>query len=229
MSIKSNKINYSTIIVVILLIILVCGIVYTVCNQNGNDNLHSVSSDIDHRSYAIRNNGTEFFKKQAANRLALIRKRVDDLVDYMVMKNIPTKETAERLQYRWKKCELNETGENESSAAYTVNKGEEMRLCVRNTQTNTLEELNTSMFVILHELGHLMSVTYGHNDEFKENFSLITHLASALGYYKPELFDNKPVDYCGTTINTTPCWGGTCDYTSIPSIKPIAVEGFAPF
>ena len=71
------------------------------------------------------------------------------------------------------------------------------------------------MFVILHELGHVASISYGHEEEFKNNFSYITHLASSLGIYKPEDFSSNPKTYCGTKINTSPCSGGTCDYNTI--------------
>ena len=131
-------------------------------------------------------------------------------------KNLPDKEISQRLKERWESCKFRETSSHESAAAYTINKGDEMRLCVRNNET--LENMNTSMFVVLHELGHLMSISYGHNEEFRNNFSYVVHLASNLGIYKPEDFENKPVEYCGTEINTTPCMSGTCEYTTIPLI-----------
>jgi len=133
-----------------------------------------------------------------------------------VKHNKPDAEISHRLQTRWLTCNLRETGIGEKSAAYTVNKGDEMRLCIRNE--GKLENINTSMFVVLHELAHMMSVSYGHNQEFKDNFNFIVHLASGLGIYYPEDFYGKPVSYCGTEINTTPCGDGACVYTSIPYI-----------
>jgi hypothetical protein len=128
----------------------------------------------------------------------------------MIKNNLPNQDIANRLFHRWRKVRLRETSANEKSAAYTVNKGEEMRLCVR--YDGKMQDMNTAMFIVLHELGHLMSISYGHNDEFRENFSFITHLASDLGIYKPQNFIKKPVSYCGTEINTTPCAGGTCKF-----------------
>lgn len=199
-----------------LLFIFILTIIQKLC-----DRYEYIQSDIDGKGYYIRDQGDKNDKVKAANHLATISKRVDMLVDYMLTNQLPDKEISERLAVRWRRCELKETSINESSAAYTINKGDEMRLCVRND--NRVENLNTSMFVVLHELGHMMSVTYGHNDEFKRNFSYIVHLASALGIYRPEDFQNAPVNYCGTVINTTPCMSGTCEYTSIPVV---GVEAF---
>jgi len=155
--------------------------------------------------------------------LARVSDRVDKLVKYMSDKKLPNEEVSKRLTSRWENCVLKETASNERTAAYTVNKGQELRLCVRGAG-NKLENINTSMFVIIHELAHLMSNSYGHGQEFKDNFNYIVHLASSIGVYKPQDFASKPVNYCGNvvTIHTTPCSDDTCEYTNIPTDKPYA-------
>lgn len=201
-------------IVLILIIILVTKGCSFIVNKL-TDRVEPITSDVDGKYYAVRSDTND--KKEAADYLATISEKVDNLVDYMVNYNLPNNIIATRLKTRWGTCKFRETASHETTAAYTVNKGDEMRLCVRN-EGNKLENMNTSMFVVLHELGHLMSVSYGHNEEFRDNFSYIVHLASGLGFYKPEDFENSPVSYCGTEINTTPCMSGTCEYTSIPMI-----------
>jgi hypothetical protein len=184
------------------------------------DRSERMVSQVDGKNYVVREEGSPKEKKLAANRLAEVRAKVDQLVNYMAKHDQPDAEIAYRLKVRWLSCNLRETGTLEDSAAYTVNKGEEMRLCVRKPDGEEgLEKLNTTMFVVLHELGHMMSITYGHNEEFKKNFSFIVHLGSALGVYKPENFSSSPVSFCGTEINTTPCNDGLCKYTTIPLIS----------
>lgn len=214
-----NKILLKMIVVIlsVMVFMVLCSFIHTKIT----DKTETVESHIDGKKYNVRDQGDIKEKQEAANHLASISQKVQNLVDYMVENNLPNEEIAPRLKDRWMDCKFRETSAGEKSAAYTINKGAEMRLCVRNGQQT--ENMNTSMFVVLHELGHMMSVSYGHNDEFKENFSYIVHLASALGIYKPEDFENNPVDYCGTTINTTPCMSGTCEYTSIPVV---GVEAF---
>jgi hypothetical protein len=205
----------------ILLLILGVLIVYKggyFCYKRLTDRVVTVTSELDGKNYVIRSNSPtdnkenhiDLEKLETANYLATISDKVNTLVNYMVRNNLPDNETAIRLMDRWKDCKFRETSSTETTAAYTVNKGDEMRLCVRTK--DGLENMNTSMFVVLHELGHLMSVSYGHNEEFRNNFSYIVHLASSLGIYKPEDFGNSPTSYCGTEINTTPCMSGTCEY-----------------
>jgi hypothetical protein len=148
--------------------------------------------------------------RTAVQYLAELNTRINTLVDYMYTESLPNIYIAQRLKSRWSRCKLRETSSWDSSVASTINKGTELRICIRGA--DGFEDMNTSMFVILHELAHIMSESYGHNDEFYENFSYVTHLASYLGLYKPENFALKPKTYCGFSIKTTPCSEGTCVY-----------------
>jgi hypothetical protein len=178
------------------------------------DNVAPFVSEYDGKNYAVRKVGDISTKQTAANYLSVISNKIDTLVNYMHKHNLPDPNTAKRLYSRWSVCELKETNSTERSAAYTLNKSTEIRLCIRNS-SGGFEDPNTSMFVVLHELGHVMSISYGHEEEFKNNFSYITHLASSLGLYKPEDFKAEPKTYCGIAINTTPCDSGSCEYKSI--------------
>lgn len=179
-----------------------------------SDNVSPFVSEIDGLQYDIRKVGDLDNKQTAANYLSIINQKINSLVDYMNKNKLPDADTASRLYNRWLVCELKETNSSEKSAAYTLNKSSEIRLCIRD-EHGGFEDINTSMFVILHELAHVMSISYGHGEEFKNNFSYITHLASGLGIYKPEDFKNEPKTYCGVAINTTPCDSGSCTYKSI--------------
>jgi len=178
------------------------------------DNVTPFVSEYDGKNYAVRKVGDISTKQTAANYLSLINSKINTLVDYMNKHNLPDPDTAKRLYSRWSKCELKETNSNERSAAYTLNKSTEIRLCIRDSSGN-FEDPNTSMFVILHELGHVMSISYGHGDEFKNHFSYITQLASNLGIYKPQDFYDHPKTYCGIQINTSPCTAESCAYNTI--------------
>ncbi len=178
------------------------------------DNVAPFVSEYDGQNYEVRKVGDNINKQTAANYLALINEKINKLVEYMNLHNLPDPDTAKRLYHRWMSCELKETNSSEKSAAYTLNKSTEIRLCIRD-QNGNFENMNTSIFVILHELAHVASISYGHEDEFKTNFSYITHLASSLGLYKPEDFKNNPKTYCNVNINTTPCEMGSCTYNTM--------------
>lgn len=198
----------------IFLAILAAAITIFLLWTLSEDNVEPITSTLDGKHYAVRSQGPPEIKQTAANYLSEISKKSDTLVNYMYKYNLPDQESVKRLKTRWSRCLLRETSSNESSAAYTVNKGDEMRLCIRNKDGN-FENMNTAFFVIIHEMAHLCSNSWGHNDEFREYFSQIISIASAIGLYKPQDFVNNPVNYCGTEINTTPCSYGVCRYESL--------------
>lgn len=206
-------------ILAVLIILFVFFVTWYGCKKY-NDNFSIVQSNLDGKKYYVRADPSEELQRETADYLAKLSERINKLVNYMYDKKLPNEEISKRLAVRWRSCTLKETSQGEKSAAYTVNKGDEMRICVRSE--GKLEDINTSMFVLLHELAHLMSNSYGHNAEFKENFSYIVHLASAIGTYRPQDFGGAPVNYCGNvvTIHSTPCSDGLCEETTIPTDKP---------
>ena len=183
------------------------------------DDISNFTSLQDGKVYGIRDIADLENKKKAVNQLSSISKKIDYLTEYMYKNGLPNQQTATRLLNRWVSCKLRETSSNDSSVAFTVNKGTEMRLCIRKND-NQFEDENTSMFVVLHELAHIMSISYGHNQEFRDNFKYLVNLASSLNLYKPQDFSRDPQSYCNTVINTTPCSDGSCIGTLSPDAYP---------
>ena len=60
------------------------------------------------------------------------------------------------------------------------------------------------MFVALHEMGHVITESIGHTQEFWDNFRYLLEKAIALGVYSKEDFKNNPREYCGTQITDSP-------------------------
>ncbi len=205
-STKNNVANF-----VVIFILSITAIVIFYCYFR--DDITKYYNPNDNKIYEIRDKGTPQTKQKAADYLAQLSNKITYLVTYMKTNQLPTNEVSSRLYERWMSCKLRETASTDDSVAFTINKGHEIRICIRKgsfSGSNEFEDSNTALFVILHELAHIMSYSYGHNDEFNENFSYITHLASFLGLYIPEDFSTSPKTYCGTSINTTPCSEGTC-------------------
>jgi hypothetical protein len=67
-----------------------------------------------------------------------------------------------------------------------------------------LADTNTVMFVILHEMAHLMTTTVGHTPEFWANFRRILQDASSIQIYRPVNYARSPTEYCGMTITDSP-------------------------
>ncbi len=82
----------------------------------------------------------------------------------------------------------------EGNSAYTENKAI-ITLCIKNPETGRYYDMNTIMYVALHELAHIVSKTHGHNDEFKRNFSTLLRQAARKDIYDPRR--PIPTTYCG--------------------------------
>ena len=171
----------------LVIIVLVC-----FCATSSNSTFSSVNIKAnDGNIYTVRKG--EENQEEAANILAKVIMTSNTIVKYMCGNKLPTSEIAYRLQYRWKNCKVREISSKEDTAAYVVNKGDEMRLCIRKTD-GSFQGFNRIMFVVLHELAHMMSISYGHGSEFQDNFDAIIHVASSIGLYTPENFTTTTQD-----------------------------------
>ncbi len=60
------------------------------------------------------------------------------------------------------------------------------------------------MFVAIHELAHIMSLTLGHNKEFMKNFKFLLKNAVEIGIYRNVDYSKNKTDFCGMKITNTP-------------------------
>lgn len=101
------------------------------------------------------------------------------------------------------------TLESQEAKTYTIEKGKEMRLCIRNhiekhKKGHIHNNTNELMFVGIHELAHIMSVSVGHNEEFFTNFRYLLRHAVRLGHYTPINYRRSPTPYCNMMLNENP-------------------------
>ena len=75
---------------------------------------------------------------------------------------------------------------------------------MRSKDDKKIHDKNLIMFVIIHELAHLASDTYGHNEEFMRNFRFLLQNALDMGYYQYINFMRSPKEYCGMQITSSP-------------------------
>lgn len=200
--------------VLIVVVILVTRYVQT-CRLTGRETFtrqDPKTGKIVEEEFIVQNNPNEpeWVKKEVARRLFSLAQKGDKLVVECFNRKYPDPITAERLATRWKSIRKNnalrETAFGEKSAAYTVNKGDELRICVRDPDKDKMfEDENTSMFVLLHEMAHLASKSWGHGKEFRENFAKLVKAAVEIGVYQYQDFRTDSEDYCGTEI-TNPAY-----------------------
>ncbi|MEM3062229.1 MAG: hypothetical protein QW303_01595 [Nitrososphaerota archaeon] len=90
------------------------------------------------------------------------------------------------------------------STAYTEEK-RILVLCLRSKEPgNPLHDINTMMFVVLHELAHMMNNTWGHNQKFWILFRFLLENAVEIELYKPIDYSRFPTVYCGLKLTYNP-------------------------
>jgi hypothetical protein len=85
--------------------------------------------------------------------------------------------------------------------SYTLNKGEEISLCIRSKKTGKIHDINLIMYVVLHELSHVACPEKNHTPLFKKIFVFLLQVAIEMGIYKNVNYQLHPTEYCGLTIN----------------------------
>ena len=161
----------------------------------------SVKSTIDNNEYLVRNRDD---KVEAANILAQIRKNLEKIIESMKNK-YPNDVSVLRMNKNFRPDNLSESGKSNQYTSYSVNKGEKIVFCIRQKDENeTFVDMNTIMFVSIHELAHVMSKSVGHTEEFWKNFKLLLEESITLGVYKKENYSNNPKAYCGITVTDSP-------------------------
>lgn len=163
-----------------------------------DDKLEKVKSKIDDREYTVQ---TKEDAQGAADLIATIRQKLILLVNHLIKSN-GNDSRVEMLKINFDPDKLKEGIDNPEFTSYSINKGEQIILCLRSK--DKLMDINTMMFVVLHELAHLATESIGHTPEFWENFKWILEESINIGIYTKQEFKKEPVEYCGMKITTSP-------------------------
>jgi WLM domain len=99
--------------------------------------------------------------------------------------------------------ELNMRNYN-NETAYTINKSI-IYICLQNkVYPNKIYNINTVMFVVLHELAHMANDSWDHGNEFWALFKLLLVEAHEARIYIPVDYQLLPEKYCNTDIDYNP-------------------------
>ena len=115
------------------------------------------------------------------------------------------KEAIDRLISNFNSDAFSETTPDSKYTSYSVNKGESINFCIRQkTDGEPIVKENIMTFVAIHEMGHLMTKSIGHDPIFWGNMRLLLKIAIDNGLYKNIDFNTKSEPYCGIKISDTP-------------------------
>jgi predicted metal-dependent hydrolase len=171
--------------------------------QKGPGNLVECTSTLDGRSYRVQDLPD---KQDAANRLSQVRTGLDKILHEYRQPEYFHDEPTQLLVQRLKIDHLMENDIASQYTSYSENKGERIVLCLRDktAEPYPLIDINTIMFVTLHEMAHLMTVSSGHTQEFWTNFRRLLQDAMKAGVYTQVNYSRTPVEYCGMMITDSP-------------------------
>lgn len=162
------------------------------------DNFIKVKSSKDNREYIVRDLPNAI---DAANKLSMINEKILLLIDHLD----ESEENVKRLKKNYRPESLSENTKDSIHTSYSLNKGEKISLCLREKSDDVIfEDDNTIIFVVIHELAHLMTKSIGHTDEFWDNMRYLLEGARKVGIYKVVDYKKENVEYCGMYIKSTP-------------------------
>lgn len=182
---------------VILFSIIIGG--YYIINMYNEKDLVKITSSVDNQKYTVQ---IKEDSKEAADLIAKIKQRIITLIEHMEKTFGISDERVANLKNNFRPDRLKEGVSTPGYTSYSVNKGEQIVLCLRNK--DDLVDINTMMFVVLHEMAHLASVSIGHTEEFWNNFRWILEESINIGIYVKQDFEKKSVEYCGMDITSSP-------------------------
>ena len=165
------------------------------------DNMIYVKSNINGQEYRVRKLEDS---QQAADLLADIHIKMRETCN-ILYKNNSTDSRVLRLNERFPNTSLSESDGYGNQTSFSINKGEKIVLCLRSKDgTNKLVDNNLLLFVALHEMSHIMTLSIGHEDEFWNNFKFVLKECQNSGIYKCINFNTDPQSYCGITVTSSP-------------------------
>lgn len=175
---------------------------------------HMVSSTVDGTQYCVQNSTPESIQF-SSNMLSELNLRILTFLrnlkkNYLVMPpkiinvrgiELNTYDVTKNILQRYNQDNLVEAVGRSDSTSFTIDKGSITGICIKNMD-GTYVDINTLVFVMLHEIAHLAVDTIQHDDDFWAAFTFL--LSQANGIYTYIDYSKYPVNYCGLLINSTP-------------------------
>lgn len=195
---------------ILLAIIFLIYIIYFIYKEN---DVVYVKSNVDNNTYIIRRGHSKDQKylQDSADILAHINQRIILLITHLDAKFITNNDinhNIEKLKTSFNHSILSEAAIDKRYTTFTVNK-QDMHICLRTRDSHEKPyDINTLMYVILHELAHLCNYNKegdpitGHGDEFKKIFKFLVKEAINLQIYEYIDYQLQPKEYCGIMITT---------------------------
>jgi hypothetical protein len=187
-------------------VFMMIGFVLFICYKLYYDSdlfqLKCVVSTVDGDKYCVRERDNI---QSAVDLLAKTSEKMVALVDFLKV-NDPADDRVKRLVANFNSSKIVETLPTSEYTAYSENKGRKIAFCLNKKKENNdhLIDEDTLMFVAIHEMAHITTLSIGHNKEFWDNFKYLLEKAKECKVHEPVDYSKKRTEYCGMTISDNP-------------------------
>jgi len=187
---------YILIIIIIIVLILI-----------NNINVIQIET-LDGNIFLIHNENNDDINKAKINLLNKIINNALKLKEHLI-KNIEQfpeyKKYILQLDKNFNKdrTKIYETNPHSNLTSYSVNKGEELSICLKSKLNNKLHEENLLMYVLIHEMGHFACPEIGHGELFQSIFKFFLKEAIKINIYIKKDYSHNPSEYCGLILNSS--------------------------
>lgn len=183
-----------TILTVICLILLLV-LVYVLSQKTVK-----INSSLDNTEYFVLKDEKEMMT-EASNTLSIIHSRIATLVRYL-KEHDASHNVVDALESKYVRGVISEAVIQAGSTSYTIDKTS-IHVCLRSRDDERqIYDINTLMYVVLHEMSHLVSTSVGHNQEFKKIFRYLVSNAIKANVYTYVDYSKNNVHYCGMNLTT---------------------------
>lgn len=182
------------------ILLLFISILIIFCLINYNNTIYSKST-LDNKLYKVQK--IENYTT-SANNLSILKKFSIDLI-HKINNN---DELCKKLIVRINRAKniiqdvpFSENTLDTDNTSYTINKGEEVVLCLRSKIDRQHHDINIIKYILIHELGHIICPETGHTPLFYKINKYLLNLAIQNNLYNNINYKTHPVEYCGIELN----------------------------
>ena len=214
--------------IVILLLLFIIWIKHSKYSRFNTNQVKSCESGVC-ETYNVHNEHND--QQDAADLLSQITTRIEKMINHLENKYVkqsgfdPEESTTEnytttvyiqerinQLVYNYNDDRVYEISplNKENVTSYSENK-RTLILCLREKIADVngqhqLHDINTMMFVVLHEMAHIMNDKWGHTQDsnFWQLFKFLLDNAVEIDLYEPVNYKIEPIVYCGLKLTYNP-------------------------
>jgi hypothetical protein len=95
---------------------------------------------------------------------------------------------------------------SDENTSYVDDKGKVFAICLREKESgnHNFHHISDLQFVILHELSHMATKSFGHGVEFWTNFKFLLTEAYEANLHTPVNYKQNPLNYCSLIVDYNP-------------------------